>query len=160
MLKSLLLICLLAMNSCMSAKTGIRSVLMSGRIMAAHQYCGGIAPSPEMIRQAETPVPYRGTLDFVNVAKPQLRYTFSSDDSGRFSLRLPAGKYQIMYPEVPNIKPDLHSQSKDMTQASYMEDCQRNYHPVLGSATVPLKGIRKARISIYIRCNPCGPSIP
>ena len=77
---------------------------ISGKVTQTSSYCGGAAPSEEMLRQYEQPTPYAGKVFYVrkgntNDLKQPVVLKFKSDSSGKFSFRLAPGVYSIIQEE-------------------------------------------------------------
>ncbi|MBS2030702.1 MAG: hypothetical protein JST54_22550 [Deltaproteobacteria bacterium] len=71
--------------------------MVKGVAQRSGQYCGGAAPSPEMIKQAQTP---RVTTERFDVlrgkgADGELVTSFNPDTKGQFSVSLPPGDYCV-----------------------------------------------------------------
>jgi hypothetical protein len=76
-------------------------IKVSGSITQSGCYWGGVVPSPEMLKQIETPHPYPHLTLFVkegssNTPAQPVYQSFQTDDSGKFELLLPAEKSWII----------------------------------------------------------------
>ncbi len=77
---------------------------ISGKITQTHSYCGGAAPSEEMLKEYSNPKPYKGKTLYVrpgstnNVKQPVL-LKFVADSAGKFSFQLKPGTYAIIQAE-------------------------------------------------------------
>lgn len=81
-----------------------KEYVISGKITQTHSYCGGAAPSEEMLKACETPVPYKGKTLYVRVGngnslKQPILLKFAADAAGNFSFKLKPGVYSIIQPE-------------------------------------------------------------
>ena len=77
---------------------------VSGNVMLTRSYCGGAAPSQEMLDNLRIPIPFEGLKVHArqgtanDLKKPLLRTT-TTDANGNYSFKLPAGEYCIIYDE-------------------------------------------------------------
>jgi len=73
-------------------------VLIEGTITETHSYCGGARPPEDLIKELRTPKPITAQYklyirkDSNDLQKPIL-YTVLTDTLGKFSIKLPIGKY-------------------------------------------------------------------
>lgn len=79
-------------------------ITISGKITQTSSYCGGAAPSPEMLEEYETPKPYIGKTLYVrkgnrNNLKEKIILSFKADAKGNFSFQLEPGIYSIIVEE-------------------------------------------------------------
>lgn len=73
---------------------------VSGRITSTSSYCGGAAPSPEMMESLARPRPYSQAVIWfregtVNNLKKKA-YKVVADEQGKFEVELPAGSYCVI----------------------------------------------------------------
>lgn len=104
---------------------------VSGKILITNPYCGGPAPTEEMTRLANTPLPFAGCKLYVradtfnNAAKPVIA-EFVADTNGNFSIQLPPGKYCLIQEE--QLKPIKSSDLiKDRYHAVSSEKCVQEW---------------------------------
>lgn len=74
---------------------------ISGKILFTTSYCGGPAPSKEMLEEHATPRPYTGKTLYVkkgkvNLAENKVILSFKADEKGNFSFNLPPGEYSVV----------------------------------------------------------------
>ena len=74
---------------------------ITGVITETSSYCGGAAPSDELIKELETPKPIAFKKMFVksgnvNKANAKVIKEFTTDSLGQFSLKLPYGQYCLV----------------------------------------------------------------
>lgn len=87
---------------------------VSGYITQTSSYCGGARPSEEMLEEYGKPKPYPGkTLYISKSGSREVFSRFVSNDSGYFSLSLPAGSYRVWQDEqLRPFKPGQESENK------------------------------------------------
>ncbi len=81
---------------------------ISGKVTQTSSYCGGAAPTQEMMENYNTPSKYTGKVFYIrkgrtNTTKQPIVLKFISDSSGNFSFKLPPGDYIIIQKE--QVKP-------------------------------------------------------
>jgi hypothetical protein len=93
------------------AARSTKSYLISGQVQHASSYCGGVAPTPQMIQELSTARAFPNKKFYVrkgsvNSLKAAIILSFASDSLGRFSFSLPPDTYAIILDEqVKEIKP-------------------------------------------------------
>jgi hypothetical protein len=90
-----------------AVKKGAGSFMVSGQVNQIYPRCGGARLSPKQSEEAATPQPYSGKKFYVrkgntNTTTAPIAASFTSDENGKFSLRLPAGTYSIIVEEQLN----------------------------------------------------------
>ncbi|MGZ4049516.1 MAG: carboxypeptidase-like regulatory domain-containing protein, partial [Bacteroidia bacterium] len=80
---------------------------ISGKVTQTRSYCGGAAPSEEMLKDASTPQIYAQKKFYIrkgslNTTKKGIELSFTSDDNGAFSFQLAPGTYSIIVEEQVN----------------------------------------------------------
>ncbi|MGZ4035365.1 MAG: OstA-like protein, partial [Bacteroidia bacterium] len=98
-----------------TSKTGTKSEVekagtkrtISGKVTQTRSYCGGAAPSEEMLKDASTPQIYAQKKFYIrkgslNTTKKGIELSFTSDDNGAFSFQLAPGTYSIIVEEQVN----------------------------------------------------------
>jgi hypothetical protein len=82
---------------------------VSGQVMQTSSYCGGAAPTEEMMRQNEIPKPFVGKRFYLkkgkeNDAKQQAVLTFTTDEKGEFEFNVAPGIYCfLLEPQMKNL---------------------------------------------------------
>ncbi len=81
---------------------------IKGKVTQTWSYCGGAAPTEEILEQCERPQPYNGKVFFlrkgkVNSISEPVVLSFTVNASGTFSFQLPSGVYSIF--QEPQLKP-------------------------------------------------------
>jgi len=113
MQKLIVLILCAIFFSCRSGEktTAINDNMMSitGEILQTRDYCGGAAPSDELIEELRTPSPLAGlTLSFkkgsVNTMDVEISHQVTTDENGKFSIRIPSGVYTVLLPSQTDLK--------------------------------------------------------
>ncbi|MBA3683066.1 MAG: prealbumin-like fold domain-containing protein [Bacteroidetes bacterium] len=102
-LKTIVLFILLINSICYSQinKTKQVSFNLSGKVTQTSAYCGGAAPSEEMMAEYAKAKPYAGKTFYirkgnVNSLKKKVILSFKADENGKFSFQLPPGIYSII----------------------------------------------------------------
>lgn len=80
---------------------------ISGKVSQTFAYCGGSAPSKEMLDDLKKAQPYAGKFFYVrkgsvNTLKQRVILSFKADTNGNFSFQLPPGIYSIIQQEQLN----------------------------------------------------------
>ena len=91
-----LLLCLVLLNPCCMLKAQT-SVWLKGYVTTTQNYCGGAAPSPELLADLATPKPLAHKVLYIklgaqNNSKSVVLKKVISDDSGRFVVQLRVGQ--------------------------------------------------------------------
>lgn len=91
---------LLAFNPLQSQKK-IKKYTVSGVITGTSGYCGGAAPSDEMLADLATPKPIANKKIYIkkgviNSLNSKVLMTLTADSAGKFHTTLPPGKYIIV----------------------------------------------------------------
>lgn len=132
---SALIICSLALSACKPSQTGETSNAVTtlqgpkhkvtGQVMHTRAYCGGAAPSDEMLQRYRTPLPLPGLKIYLrsgrtNVITRPLLDSTTTDAEGRFTFNLPNGEYCII--TKARIKPPVAA-NYDSNTYEIVEDC-------------------------------------
>lgn len=93
--------------SCAGQAKKINYYSVSGYVSLTGSYCGGAAPSEEMLEALSKPYAYIGKVFYVrkgktNDLKQPIILKFKTDSSGKFSFKLPPGNYCIIQEEQKN----------------------------------------------------------
>ena len=80
---------------------------VSGKVTHTSAYCGGAAPTEEMMNEYRKDKPYAGKIFYVrkgntNTLKAKIILSFKADADGKFSFQLPPGIYSII--QEPQVK--------------------------------------------------------
>jgi hypothetical protein len=100
---------------------------VSGTVLRTADYCGGAAPSEEMLEEMRTPKPFAGMKVHArkggtNQIGTPVVASSTSDESGYFSLELPAGTWCLVLDEKgPDAPRDLSGQNIQLDNACYKE---------------------------------------
>ncbi len=124
------------------------------------QYCGGAAPSQEMMDEISLPRPMTQTTfyfypsDAYGQTEP---FILTTDDKGKASARIPAGQYSIHLHSPESALKELEKY-KDM---DVNEDCLREFLQ-MSKFDIPIsfEEDREIQIPIMLDCNPCLPPAP
>ena len=97
-------------------QTNKTTFTISGKVTQTSSYCGGAAPSPEMLEELARPVIYAGRKfsirkGSINTLKEPVILSFKSDNKGLFSFQLPPGIYSVI----------LEEQVKELNTAAYQK---------------------------------------
>jgi hypothetical protein len=134
--------------------------MVEGKITQSFCYWGGVAPSPEMLKQLETPRPYAHLVLFVkegtaNKEKTPVYLKFETDDSGHFQIQLPADKSWMILEEWQS-KPLEYPSELNYVKIDY--DCfQARYASALLQIKTTNQNIHLAPINIP---HPCPTNVP
>jgi len=87
-----------------TSTTSSERYTVSGKVMQTFPYCGGAAPSEEMMKSLRAPKPYGGKIFYirkgsVNDLKAPIMGSFTVNGAGEFSFELPPGTYSIIQKE-------------------------------------------------------------
>lgn len=104
----------------------VKTFLVSGLVTRTMAYCGGAAPSEEMLREYRTPRPYAGKVFYIregstNTVHAPIILRFTTDSAGRFSFQLPRGAYAILQEEQAT--PLLPENYRSTATHRYDMDC-------------------------------------
>lgn len=100
---------------------------VSGTVMRTAEYCGGAAPSQEMLDKLRTPHPFAGMKVHVrkggtNKIGTAVFATSTTNESGEFSFDLPPGTWCVVMDEKgPDAPRDLSGQYVQVDDACYKE---------------------------------------
>lgn len=136
---------------------------LSGKILMIESYCGGAAPSRELLEEIRKPKPCTEKYFFIkkgdaNSAKNPVIDAIHVDSAGSFSIQLKQGTYCIL--QDFQTKPLQLEQFKSGNNFEYQgDDCMRKYWADCFQM-VDLKGnINDFTITVYKKCfgdgNPC-----
>ena len=82
----------------------LKTFTVSGKVTQTFPYCGGAAPSKELLEKLAKPVAYAGKKFFIREGKTnsinaKILESFSTGKDGEFSIRLAPGIYSIILEE-------------------------------------------------------------
>lgn len=121
-----------------------KKVTVSGNVTQTYPYCGGARPPKEILEQLAQPKPFIGKKFHVitgekNTEGRKIILSFTSDSSGNFSFKLPAGNYSIILDEqvaAPDSK-KFTSQFVKMDETCYKDWWAKPYYLLeVGSANI------------------------
>lgn len=86
----------------------LKTYAISGKVTQVFAYCGGAAPSEEMLERLAKPVAYAGKKFFIRLGKinrvnAKIIKSFTTGKNGEFSFRLAPGTYSIILEEQFNL---------------------------------------------------------
>ncbi len=136
---------------------------LSGQILIVESYCGGAAPSRELLEEVRRPKPCLEKYFFLkkgdaNSAKNPVIDVINVDSTGRFSFKLKQGSYCVI--QDFQTKPIQLENYKTSNNFDYQgDDCMRKYWADCYQ-TIDLKeNINDLIITVYKKCfgngNPC-----
>ena len=136
---------------------------LSGQILIVESYCGGAAPSRELLEEVRSPKPCLEKYFFLkkgdaNSAKNPVIDVINVDSTGRFSFKLKQGSYCVI--QDFQTKPIQLENYKTSNNFDYQgDDCMRKYWADCYQ-TIDLKeNINDLIITVYKKCfgngNPC-----
>ncbi len=110
-----------------NAKKKLKAFVVSGMVEQTSSYCGGARPSQAMLDRLATPTPYPNKKFYIkrgniNCTEAKVVTSFTTDSTGRFSIRLKSGTYSIiveeqLYPidlkKYENANPEVDRQCLD-----------------------------------------------
>jgi len=76
-------------------------ITVTGKLMQTNSYCGGAAPTPEIMEGYEKEFPYSGKVFYVrkgkvNSTKAEVIASFTTNANGEFSFQVTPGTYSII----------------------------------------------------------------
>jgi hypothetical protein len=166
-------------NNNISAHNGTKKIkktyAVSGSITKTSDFCGGMIPPPDMLKQLKTPMPFAGKKLYIKATKQNsinidTLMSFTANKEGLFSFRLTPGSYCIIQ-ESQLKELNLAEFEKNSTYVKYTsKECLENWWSTCFlSITVSNKNITKLHINFHEACytdgtNPClhyqGPTHP
>jgi hypothetical protein len=98
---------------------------VTGQVLHTRAYCGGAAPSEEMMERYRTPLPLPGLTLYLrsgrtNITTRAILDSTTTDAEGRFTFNLPAGEYCII--TKARIKPPSPA-DYDRSMYEIVDDC-------------------------------------
>lgn len=74
---------------------------VSGIVTSSRSYCGGARPTDDVLREITSPKPLVSTEFYIRAGKEnditkKIILTFTTDENGKFSFKIPAGDYVII----------------------------------------------------------------
>ena len=145
------------------ATTVLPSFTLSGQILIVETYCGGAAPSRELLEEIRRPKPCLEKYFFLkkgdaNSAKNPVIDVINVDSAGRFSFQLKQGSYCII--QDFQTKPIQLENYKTGNNFEYQgDDCMRKYWADCYQTIELKENINDLIITVYKKCfgngNPC-----
>lgn len=103
-----------------------KNYMVSGKVTTTNLYCGGAAPTKEMLERLKKPIPYLNKIFYVknisdNYSEEKIILNFQSDSLGNFRFQLQPGSYAIFLEEQIN-KPKMSDyKNLELNQSCYQE---------------------------------------
>lgn len=146
----------------LSAFSGIfaKDILVKGTIMHTRTYCGGAAPSEDMIDKMKKEIPFanhnfvvKKTTTDVNSAP--IFKDFTTDEKGNFSISLPKGNYSVFIQEKTQ-----DYEKGIMAQFGRSENCKtwKNTADFTLNVSKKIKSVQTFKM--HLTCNGCTPPRP
>lgn len=145
-----------------SAFSGIfaKDILVKGTVMHTRTYCGGAAPSEDMIDNLKKETPFanhkfvikKGTTD---VNDTSVFKEFTTDEKGSFSISLPKGNYVVFIQEKTQ-----DYEKGIMAQFGRSENCKKWKSTADFSLNVSKKIKSVQTFKMHLTCNGCTPPRP
>jgi len=132
-----------------------RLFAVSGNVTQTFSYCGGAAPSKEILDQLATPVPFAGKKFYirkgeVNDTNKVILKSFESDSKGNFSFSLPNGTYSIIVEEqLHAINPSDYSKEFEVADEKCLLDWWSKPYFIL---RIKDSDIKQLNFSFFHRC--------
>lgn len=136
---------------------------LSGKILLVESYCGGAAPSKELLDEIRNPKPCLEKYFFIkkgdaNSAKNPVIDVINVDSTGQFSFQLKQGSYCII--QDFQTKPINLEKYKTGNNFEYQgDDCMRKYWADCYQTIELKENINDLIITVYKKCfgdgNPC-----
>jgi hypothetical protein len=113
-----------------SANTSLKLFTVTGYVSQTSSYCGGAAPTDEMLREIEKPAPYPNKNFYIkkgnkNNLKEAVILNFKTDAAGNYSFQLTPGIYSVL------LEPQLKALNlKEYNQSGHIsadEECLKKW---------------------------------
>jgi hypothetical protein len=110
---------------------------ISGTVMLTQSYCGGAAPSPEMLEEIRQPHPYSGCkLIFKsgneNTLHPKMKFETTTGADGTYEIELPSGTWCIVQAWQADESELNHYRNLNAPEMQVDVDClESNWHACL-----------------------------
>lgn len=113
-----------------STKAEQKKQRLSGKVTITYSYCGGAAPTEEMMTELAKPQPYVGKVFYVrkgnrNTLASKIVTHFTTDSLGAFSVQLPAGTWSLIQEE--QVKEINSSKYKNTASQQVDMDCLKKW---------------------------------
>ena len=101
---------------------------LSGKVEQRSLYCGGARPTQEMVNELTKPIPYPGKTFYLkkgttNSIQEKVIESFTTDQQGHFSIKLPAGTYSIILEEqLQEIDPKKYQTERQKVDTQCLVD--------------------------------------
>ncbi len=141
-----------------SKKTGVAKFTVTGQLLETQSYCGGAAPTPDIIERGRTPHPVPNKKYYVKKGNGngngKVIDSIVSDGAGNFRIDLEAGTYCLVehWKKMPYVVP---SNSKYVT---YDTACYRKLYSTCDYVLEVSKNLDKVTIVSHRSCawnQPC-----
>lgn len=110
---------------------------VSGKVMLTKSYCGGAAPSHEMLEEMRQPHPYSGLkLIFKNgnenTLRPKMTFETTTKADGTYEIEIPSGTWCILHPWQADESELNHYRNLNSPEMQVDVDClESNWHACL-----------------------------
>ncbi|MBX7241206.1 MAG: hypothetical protein K1X92_05600 [Bacteroidia bacterium] len=137
-----------------------KNLTIKGKVLITQDYCGGAAPSPEVLQSLKTEQAYANQIICIKKwkedfsAEPVLQ-EITTNENGVFSTTLPIGKYALF------IKEKTQDFSKGiMAKFGNTPKCKTWQNTPDLTLEVTKKSKKLQTFRFHIKCNPCLPPRP
>jgi len=133
----------------------LKSYLIHGLVEQTSSYCGGARPSQEMLDRLATPISYPNKKFYIrqgkiNHTEAKIVKSFTTDSTGKFSIRLKPGTYSIIVEEqlysIDTIK--YENENQEVDRQCLEEWWAKPYHLLI----VKNKNITDLKFIFHHRC--------
>lgn len=136
---------------------------VSGIVTQTFSYCGGVAPSREMLDKLGTPIAFPGKMFYVregeiNNSKNKIIKAFTADSTGKFCFRLEPGIYAIILQEqLDTVKVTDYAKSDQQVDEFCLNNWWKTPYYLL---TIKRSNVTELKFNFFHRCflatdNPC-----
>lgn len=153
----LLSTCLLSMLPGCKAKKVEGMHALDLVFMSSQEYCGGAAPSEEMLKELSTPKAMPNTTIYLVIRNDEgntkEEFAYTTDGKGKIHLNLKPEHYYVYTMSQKQIDEEVAKMSEEY------RDCTRQ-HIHQSAFDFPVYADMDTKIVIHQRCNPCLPPAP
>lgn len=138
-----------------------KKVLFKGKVTYTEQYCGGAAPTPQIIEEMDKEKPFANrnlcvkAYHATDLRSQPVITKVTTDENGAFSVSLDKGKYALV------IEQKIQDYSKGiMGKFGNSSGCQNWQNTADMTFTVGKKSNKFTALTFHEGCNPCTPPRP
>jgi hypothetical protein len=132
-------------------KAEVKAVnVISGHAVFANSYCGGAAPSEEMMANSQREQPLTNTTVKLQNIKTKKEYRITTDGKANFSAEIEPGNYDYYMTASYNKK----------MGATFTSSCEVWLKRCYGQLKVKAGKMKGYKLGFYYGCNPCEPPRP